>query len=204
MHPYELNDDEPIHNPITITQIHDDIHKIKFNSLNTLKILYINARSVKNKLDEKTHIKNTFKGVIVIHIIAITETFVRQGEEEFYGIDGYTAHYFGRPNRDGGGVAVLVKNNIQHEITNKWSDDDNSFINLQIQVNNKLCNIMNVYRPPNNYTHKKTDFICELNQHLDKLQRQNTIITGDFNFNTIDEEDQHVQAYLNVMYSNGM
>lgn len=183
--------------PITITQIHDDIHKIKFNSLNTLKILYMNARSVKNKLEEILYIKNTFKEVI--HIIAITETWVKQEEEEFYGIDGYTAHYSGRPNRDEGGAAILVKNKIQHEITHKWSDDENSFINVQIQVNNKLCNIMNIYRPPNDYyAHKKTDFICVLAQHLDKLQRQNTIITGDFNFNKIDEEDQHVQAYLNA------
>lgn len=194
--------DIPHHSPLTTTQIHDDIHTIKFSSDETLKLLYLNARSIKNKLEEITFIFNTFK--TDIHIIAITEAWVRVGEEQFYDFDGYTAHYSGRTNRGGGGVAVLVKNNIKHEMIDKWSDDDDSIINVQIQLNNKQYNILNVYRTPNTRADRISNFLSTLHYHIDKLKNSNTIITGDFNFNTLNEDDQHVQSYLNIMQSNGM
>lgn len=198
---YDPND-IPHYHPTTTTQIHDDIHTIKFSSHETFKILYLNARSIKNKSEEIPLIYNTLK--TDIHVIAITETFVRNGEEQFFEFDGYTAHYSSRPNRGGGGVAVLVKNNIKHEMKDKWSDNENSIINVQIQLNNKQYNILNVYRPPNTNAIKISDFLTTLHHHVNKLKNSNTIITGDFNFNTLNEEDQQVQAYLNVMHSNGM
>lgn len=38
------------------TYIHDDIYTVNFTSANSLKMLYINARSIKSKPEELTHI----------------------------------------------------------------------------------------------------------------------------------------------------
>lgn len=188
--------------PNTQTKLHTDISTIQFNSYNTLKILYLNATSIKNKQEELTYILQSFREKI--HVIAITETWVKQGEEEFIHIDGYTGHFACRPTRKGGGAAIFVLNTIKQLNTDKYSDNKNSFINVNIQFKSTQINITNIYRPPNNKHDIIMDFIIQLNKHMEKLKHQHTIITGDFNFNTLDENNQYVQRYLNSMAANGM
>lgn len=47
--------------PTTTSMVYDSIEDIRFNENTTLKILYMNARSIKNKLEELEFVLNTTK-----------------------------------------------------------------------------------------------------------------------------------------------
>lgn len=68
MNEYEIN--LPL--PITTSNNTTDLNNITIYQPNSLKILYLNARSIKNKQEELQHIINAYKSET--HIIAITET----------------------------------------------------------------------------------------------------------------------------------
>lgn len=187
--------------PNTTTHIHNDIYTINFTSANTLKILYMNARSIKNKHEELTHILKSTKSNI--HIVCIVETWVNNGEQEYFGFDGYNSLFACRPNKKGGGAAILIKNDIKYEIVNTYSDDENSFIAAKVQLNNKHWTITNIYRPPNHKPHEVHKFINTLNQFL-STSNKDTIVIGDFNFNTIEKNNQHTELYLNTMLTHNL
>ena len=48
-----------------------------------LNILYMNARSVRNKLDRLSVLFNSF-GENTIHVVVITETWIKPGEEHLF------------------------------------------------------------------------------------------------------------------------
>lgn len=183
------------------TQIHDDIYTVNFTSINTLKVMYMNARSIKNKQEELLHILQAIKSNI--HIICITETWVKQGEEEYYGFDGYDSHFACRPSKSGGGAAILIKNDIKYELTNTFSNDENSFVAAKIQVNKKFWTVINIYRQPNYNQYKVTEFIHTLNHFLSTIETD-SIVTGDFNFNTIEKNNQLTQQYLDTMLTHNL
>lgn len=81
---------------------------------NTLNIIYFNAISLRNKLDEVELFIKTFS--CNIHVIIIAETRLTDAENKFYNIDGYTAFHNNRNvvnmrNR-GGGLAIYVDKSI--------------------------------------------------------------------------------------------
>lgn len=51
----------------------NNLSSLKVNQSNSLKLLYLNARSVKNKIEDISNIVNNTN--TTIHIIAITETW---------------------------------------------------------------------------------------------------------------------------------
>lgn len=66
------NTETPTFHPQTKTEIIDNIHDVKFIEKDSLKIVYLNARSINNKQEEIDYIIDTLQHNI--HIILITET----------------------------------------------------------------------------------------------------------------------------------
>lgn len=116
--------------PDVTTNIHEDIYNIKFVSTRTLKILYMNAKSINNKQEELEYILKSVEEDI--HVICITKTWVKEGEERYFEFNGYVSQFASRPNKAGGGAGILIKSRIKHEITNKYNDDINSIITAGI------------------------------------------------------------------------
>lgn len=54
MYENEMNN-MPLLTPQTTTTIYDNINEIRFKNRKSIKILYLNARSIKNKLDDLTY-----------------------------------------------------------------------------------------------------------------------------------------------------
>lgn len=74
---------------------------------------------------------------------------------------------------------------------------------IKLNINNKYYNISNVYRLPNHRAANIIQFLNSLNVHLNTIKNKQSIITGDFNIGTIEEENTHTQMYLNLTHSNG-
>lgn len=131
---------------------------------------------------------------------------MQKGEEEFFHFNGYATYYSGRPNKSGGGSAVFIKNTIKHELIETCSDDENSIACVKVYNKNKIWTITNVYRPPNTKQEIVNNFNTTIDDHLSRINNHsgNILITGDFNFNTIEENDRHVQQYLKTMLTHNL
>jgi hypothetical protein len=81
-----------------------------FGSNRTISLLYLNIRSMKNKLLDLECIIKSFK--VKIHLICITETWLSDGVAGFIELPGYSHAYSCRPHRRGGGVSIFVENDL--------------------------------------------------------------------------------------------
>jgi hypothetical protein len=161
---------------------------------NCLRIVYVNARSVRNKFDE---IEEMLKGMQdTIHILVIAETWLNEGEESFYNIAGYQSTFASRVNGKGGGVAIYTHNTLNISILERNSNE-NSVLGLQVQSKHfKTLNIYALYRKPSSNV---SDFLNNLETILCN-SRQDTIIIGDFNID-IHKTSQTSKTYINTLKS---
>ena len=142
---------------------------------NNLKILMLNARSIRNKFREVAATIIEYN----IDIAAISETWLKTAERDFigeYAIPGYNIFNRDRCNKPGGGVMFYVKNNIN--ATEHTSNNNENEV-LCIDIGNEIkYRLILVYRPPNNTAINDQS----LYEHLSQLiNNKISIILGDFN-----------------------
>lgn len=179
-----------------------DLPHLKFNTINGLKILYLNARSVNmpDKIDEIEHIIHSTK--TTIHIIAITETWLSKESEKYVSIKNYTPIFCSRPNKPAGGVAIFIRNEIQNfEIATSFSDDRDSILSVHIKFRQKSLNLICIYRKPNGLIDEVKCFLDTLEKFLTDSSKD-TLIVGDFNFNLKLKDESIINEYINVLQRN--
>lgn len=81
-----------------------------------------------------------------INFILLVETNITNEEQHLYGINGFTSYFLNRDSR-GGGVAVYIREKIQHTNINI---NTNSFEAIQVNItnNNNNFSLFTIYRPP--------------------------------------------------------
>lgn len=189
--------------PTTTTKLIDDINHIKFLNQNSLKILYLNARSIRNKIEDLLYIIATTKHQI--HIISITEHWLSKEETKTFQIENYSTICSCRTDKEGGGSLILIRQNIPYEIIEQYSTNENSITSIKFKTQSKdNWIITSIYRRPNYSSAHINTFIDELNNHLNKIKNTNTIITGDMNINVLDSDDENTELYINTMIANDM
>ena len=158
-------------------------------SQNDLRVVQINTRGIKSKLDELDMLITDLKQP---DIIIISETW--SGEEKFINIKGYTFEGIPRERKKGGGVGFLIKHGlIYRELKdlNKSSNDPifkHYFIELKGDHQNVILG--SIYRPPNTNLDR---FMVEYKSSLDRLNnmKNKEIILGmDHNINFL-KHDVH-------------
>lgn len=136
-----------------------------------------NARSIRNKFTDL----ETLATVENYDIIGITETWLNLESRDYlaeYNIPGYTMFSHERENREGGGVLIYIKTNLQPTKLEKQNTNNVDKIYLQLKHDGRKIIIGLIYRPPGlNSTTDKTLFeeIAEISSTFD------SIIFGDFN-----------------------
>lgn len=135
--------------------------------LKNIKIVTWNANSVKSKVHELVHFIQNHK----YDIVGICETKV--DDKYKINIPGYSVYRNDRNSR-GGGVAIAVKDNIQH--VEVILEENSSIESVGILIKNRDTDLFVVesYIPP---------AVVLKNQDLDKLFNKypKTIVMGDFN-----------------------
>lgn len=185
------------------TVFHTNYMNIKFKSLKSLKIFYLNARSIAKKIDELEIIIDniTKKNNTQIDIIAVTEHWIRDYDAKFFSFGQYNAVFSSRPDKGGGGSAIFVHKSIDYTIKNVFSDNSNSFLTINIKTQN--INITCIYRQTEYTNVAYEQFFDQLENHLQiNCMSGTNYIIGDFNIDVM-ENTQITNEYLSLMERNG-
>lgn len=164
------------------------------NPLNCLNILYINIRSLRNKVSDLVDIIQTSKNIL--HVIVLTETWIYSNEVNYFDIPSYSAAHSCRNTR-GGGACIYVRNGLEYSI----NDINIPFIGcniVSVYLPEQKIYVYGLYRPPQN---KFSDFIGDFDKLLDK-QNKACILIGDINLNLLNNT-QHTTEYVNTIQMNG-
>ena len=164
---------------------------------NQFSIFHINIRSIRNNIEKLklflTMIKYSFD------IVALSETWVEDEDSTCdYDIDGYTAIYQNRPNRERGGVCIYI-NDLSYDFqllpSLSFRDKYNNILTIKITpkfkhdinknkqtIRQKIITVC--YRSPdtmNNY------FIPNMTTIFTNIHKTNkpSYIVGDMNYNII-------------------
>lgn len=169
------------------------IHKNYF-APNDLKIIYINIRSLRNKLYDLENFIDTLTEKP--DLIILTEIWIFKKENSKFNIKNYNCFFTNRESSQAGGVCIFINCNI---LANKiLSQDDGESCILGINLIKSKLNIFTIYKSPsaNNET-----FLNKLDVLLSSYK--NNIIIGDlFNFDLLLSNINN-EKYTNIIESNG-
>lgn len=105
------------------------INDYKTIFLRGLSILYMNIRSLRNKLSDlevTLHLMKT-----EIDFLVITENWLHPDNQKFYNIQNYKPFFCSRTDKKGGGVAMYVREDI---VTEKVFEESLEHNNIQLNA----------------------------------------------------------------------
>ena len=141
-----------------------------------INVLYWNANGLANKMLEFLSFLNTQN----VDVACISETFLKPNSK----IDShpnYVIHRFDRIDRPKGGVAIIVKRNLKHQLQPSYNTKLMECIGIKVFINNTTsCHILSVYLPGGS---NGRDIDQHLRDDINKITnlRGNYYICGDFN-----------------------
>ena len=139
--------------------------------------MHLNINSFLNKIDELCYIASSSNAAV----IGITETKLDNTIcDSEVAVDGYNIVRNDR-NRNGGGVACYIRNNICFNRKACMSDNiENIFIDL-LFPKTKPISVGIIYKPPS-----QTQFLEQMITEFEALDLNNEIyVLGDFNINLL-------------------
>ena len=169
----------------------------KGRNKDNLNIIQINCRGIKSKLDD---LADLLSEINEPDIVLLSETWLKDGEERFVDIKNYKYEGVARRHKKGGGVGILIKNNIRYRVRLDLNENnqDNSYEHFFIEIKGTRYNLIagSIYRLPNtdidtfleNYTNsisrikkdKNKELILGLDHNLDLLKQASHRKTQDF------------------------
>ena len=163
---------------------------------NEINIMHLNCRSLKfNNLQINTLILSVKHK---LSIIAVTETWLNERNQNMYQIPGYTFFSLVRQvKKRGGGVGFYVKDTLNCSIKSGLSCSNTNIEILVIEVSKKMSKnhttyLMGViYRPPNTnsqlFNMELSNILTKMNHYQDNEKRKKTlsILIGDLNFDLL-------------------
>ena len=169
---------------------YEDIPKLK-KSLNDLRVVQLNTRGIKSKLDELDMLISDLKQP---DVMILSETWLKEGEEKLINMKGYTFKGVPRVRKKGGGVGFLVKEDlVYHALTElNNSNIDPTFEHYYIELKGNKYNVIlgSIYRPPNTNLER---FMAEYKKSLEclnNLKNKEIILGMDHNINLL-KHDVH-------------
>ncbi|KAK3907172.1 RNA-directed DNA polymerase from mobile element jockey [Frankliniella fusca] len=160
-----------------------------------LNILYINARSIKNKIDEIETICALLKE---IDVIVAVETWLTENITPFINIRNFNAEHVCRTDKKGGGVSVFIKSSLKHEQL-KSSSNTCEMLSIQVTKGKTSLNVIGIYNPN---VFNLDNLINEISSFLGN-HRGPTYVIGDFNVNLLEENAQNI-ILSSIMESYGL
>lgn len=168
--------------------------------INDINILYINIRSLRNKLQDLELLIHEQK--TLTHIIALTEVFIYENETQYYNINGYDKMFTTRQDRSGGGCAIYIHHSLTaNQIYGKeWNG--NCILGANI-INDKLkFNFFVIYRAHHKQQSDLLDFFDEITHMFYNFK--NSYYVGDFNLNLLNQSiNLDVSRYIDIIHSAG-
>ena len=174
----------------TDESIDEFIDKLKLNNTGDT-LLNLNIQSLPSKYEDMKIMLHRINNETNrdISFINLQETWLNEFNKTLIHFPNYNIEYKNRINKRGGGLAMLIKENIKYSVRSDLSsteDKQQLYDCLFIEVNqpNKQKLILgNIYRNPG--ATNTCNFIKDLEILLEKIKKDKTsiIISGDFNIN---------------------
>lgn len=162
----------------------------------SLKLLYMNVRSVQNKIEDISNLLNKINSNT--HLIALTETWLKD-DTSCLNVNNYNCISVSRAgNRRGGGSALLIHKSItNYECINTYTDNSISILSVKLNIENNDVVIVVVYNPPNN----QVNFLNIFNEYIQTIKNKNSIIVGDMNIDLL-KCDRFCDSYKCILNCN--
>ena len=155
-----------------------------------LSVVQLNVRGIISKTSKIRHFLNhTHEADIVL----LCETWLTPFSPTI-NVPGYEFYHIDRQNKRGGGVGILIKNDIQHKLYSNFSFESECFENISILIelkNRKRLLVSSMYRPPNTDAKKFLDEYGELLSRMKKVPNCDLIIGLDHNMDFVKSSIHH-------------
>ena len=185
----DLIDVEPV-----VRHCSKPLHKNRFN------ILFENVWSLKasGRLDDvKCQLAEAQKEGIIIHVVGICESWLKENIAKDYKIDNYKAAHCVREKGKGGGVAFYIHDSLnfdpEKDILYKKDHKGSNFLVVNIRKYN--IKLLQIYRESKTHLN---DFYDILEDILSKFN--NMIMMGDINLCLMNKESN---CYRDIVMANG-
>ena len=152
-----------------------------------LTILQLNVHGVLNKQDRLTDLLNDIRKEHRVDVALLVETWLNKNNANRFMLPGY--QYFGshRKNRKGGGVGVLVSQDVECRTRKDLSLDVTNFesITVEIKTHSDSFFVCSVYRPPNSRPKEFLKHYRRLLEKFTKAQHERLVIGIDHNLDLL-------------------
>ena len=172
-------------------------------------IINCNARGFRSNVENIREFVQGIRKPSRLKLMGITESFACGAKNNY--LEGHVLVARERSsNRDRGGVAFLVQNDVQFTIPHLPGDfQDGLLESLTIIIKDMKIIASVVYRPTacessdeNAFNVKLKELLSNVNK-LTEARNFTKIIMGDFNFNLRNTEHQPTADYINLLVENG-
>lgn len=168
-------------------------------------ILHLNARSLKNKMDEFQMFIN--RTGVEWSAICISETWLKSGVLKYFNIDNYELVASCRKEGEGGGTALYIHTKFcfKRRVDMISLNSENIFVEIESKNTMPSKNIIIgvIYRPPNVLHTQFIGYLEEILSIIDK-EKKAVALAGDFNYDlTKNMQDKNVLSFSNLLSSYG-
>ena len=164
-------------------------------------VMQLNCRGLKSKVSRLEYLLNADLIKLNIKVVMLIETWLKPDEEKYMKIKGYNFVGQPRPNRKGGGVGLLIREDIRYRVVSQKSEPEFESILVELKnVNKELIGA--TYRPPNTDPQK---FIAAYDELTNRFKHRKLTIGTDHNMDLI-KSDKHdlTQTYLELNFDRGL
>lgn len=175
---------------------------ISINTEKNIKILYLNIRSIQNKLCDLECLIDKYS----CNVVVVSESWLNNSNKMFFNVKGFrSVHSVRSMGPDdccvrGGGVSMFISDTIKFNLLYEHADMYNNI--LGVDLFDLKIKIFGIYRSNDTYNNSISQIEIFL-KYIDHITREfkNSIIVGDFNFNLL-EVTQTILKYLSIINSN--
>lgn len=157
---------------------------------NYVNILFLNVRSLRNKLHD---VYGLVQNRDDVGVVILGEVWIDSGETNFFTIPNFEAVFNCRDGVQGGGTVIYVRKDL--EFRTLELDPVFNKILIEVTLEKQKIKIMTIYRPPSS---NLNNFFEELERTCDSLK--NVIIVGDINIDILNPTSTSVM-YMNLLES---
>ena len=170
-----------------------------------LSVLSVNSRSLRKNFFSLSQLLYSIP--TRPNIIAITETWLQDGDEMYLAIPNYNFVSSPRPVGRGGGVGIYLEDNLDFSEVSYVKQLFNTHESISVEIsriNGTNIIVTCLYRPPDtNAEQFNTEF--ELLLSSLKVKNKMFILAGDYNLNLFNvHKDCHISEYFNIAVSHGL
>ena len=137
-------------------------HELLSNRNNQFRIIQFNIRGVRSKYHELLDICDKLNDP---EVIVLCETWLKLSDP-CPNIPGYSFSGCDRKNRKGGGIGILVKNNLKSRLFLEYDTDSMECHVIEVKGNRYNIIIAGIYRPPNTPVKQFVDDYSKLSERL--------------------------------------